>query len=440
MRSFLGDPLHATRRSSVALLSALTTLLLVPSPASAEARATVTSPGQNAVVSDPVDLTVTVTRELLDPEVRTVALRLSADGANRAAGTKTVVLSCVSGCGSERSTWSGPAFVPATAAPFASESVCNGRWHLQPSVDSGPFTSGTTVSVAVAPSPARAVSSSTRGTDEITVRWEAAPEPDVAAYRVERRVDGGSWRTVATVDAGQTSLTRRGLAPGRYEHRVVTLRPDGFIDGTPAPPCGDQQHDLAATSATTSATLGRSSSPSPSPGSTSSPRPSSSPGPSTGGNGGDGDQTGGDPSGEPGDGSSPDPSASPSDGSGAPGDGPSPGATRRGEAPRIGAPPSARREGPRLSAPSLPSQPGSRQEDVYFGEDGPFSEELDYGDAEGIRDEDPGSRSVTQRVVGGVEVFTERLVDPERILRPIAGGLIALTLGLHLRRWQRDER
>lgn len=428
--------MHLFRRTTAVAATVLVTALALPGVASAATSATITSPVRDATVAGPTVVRVDVTRELLDAEVERVELRISRDGRTRLAGTQVVALSCVADCGADRSVWAAPDLDPRTMSPFGASPVCNGRWQLQPSLDGGPFASGSSVVFAAAPTPPRDVRTSVDGRDA-TVSWTAAPEPDVVGYRVERRVDGGPWRTVTTVASDRTQTTTPGLAPGRYEHRVVTLRPDGFTDGAPAAPCADRDPDLAATSAVSSASVADPSDPSASP---SSRPPSGSPSqsPTTGGDpgtgaGGDGPGPGGGDPATGGTGGDPaDPGTQPSDGEQPP---------ARTPGRRIGAPPSARSSGARLDAPTLPNDGGgAAREDVYFGEDDPFSEEIDYGDAAAIAGESgSGTRTVTQRVSGGVEVFVERFVDPERILRPIAAGLLALTLGLHVRRWARDQ-
>jgi hypothetical protein len=59
-------------------------------------------------------------------------------------------------------------------------------------------------------------------TSEVTVSWEANPEPDIAHYIVEERFDDGDWSLVArTTD---TSWTGRLEEKGSYRFRVAAVR------------------------------------------------------------------------------------------------------------------------------------------------------------------------------------------------------------------------
>lgn len=430
----------------IILSAAVAATALLPSTAHAAVTATMQSPGPEATVSVPVELRVQVSREFLDPETQRVGVRLSADGASPVPGTQAASLTCVSGCGSTDSVWGGAMFHPATGAPFAAAAVCNGRWYLQPSVDGGSYRSGVPITVSAPGSPATSVRVSIDA-NTATVTWTRAPEPDLAGYRIERRVDGAGWRDVAAVEPRTSRYVDEGLAPDSYEYRVVTLRPDGRTSNGPAGPCADQDPDLETVSASS---RGRVTTPLPSPSPSPSPDPADDgdtgregsdgaggdgsadePGTSTGGDGGTDDAgTGGtDPAG------SPDGDGDPTDGDAA---SPAPGSNTRT---RVGAPPSAR--GSRLDADaSVPSQP--EPEARYFGDGEGFEDEIDYGDADGVVAADDADELAAEGtgtwVEGGISVFRERFVDPERVLRPIATGLVFLTFGLHLRRWMRETR
>ncbi|HEY3240030.1 MAG TPA: fibronectin type III domain-containing protein, partial [Acidimicrobiia bacterium] len=63
---------------------------------------------------------------------------------------------------------------------------------------------------------------------EVTVSWEANPEPDIAHYLVEERFDEGDWSLVAkTTD---TSWTGRLDEKGTYRFRVAAVRYVGSAD------------------------------------------------------------------------------------------------------------------------------------------------------------------------------------------------------------------
>lgn len=393
--------------SRFSLLAALVAVaLLLPTTASADARASVVAPGRDAVVQSPVALEVEVTREVLDAPPGRVQVRLSADGSGAAAGSRPVDLRCLSGCDTTTAVWGGRSYDPATAAPFGGGPGCNGRWYLQVALDDGRFASGTPVVASAPASPPRDVRVAIEGRDA-AVTWGRAPEPDVAGYRVERR-DSGSWSPVGEVGADATRFVDGDVAEGTYEWRVVTLRPDGRVAGGPAAPCADGEPDLETTSA---AARGRVTQPPPSP--APSPSSSSDPGPDQGtadGTGvGDapvaGDGEVGSDSGE----ASPDGEAVATE------------PTTAGTAP--------------ASAEAATDEP---RDERYYGE-GEEVGTLEYDDVV------PGDRPTAAApqggtwVPGGVSVTTQRDLDRTRILRPVAGGMVLLTFAFHIRRWQREQ-
>lgn len=435
------------RLMTVAAALAAAALLLPATTVSAAVTASLESPTRDAVVRAPVEVRVRVQRALVDPEVQRVDVRLSPDGASAADGGRPAALRCLSGCGGQDSVWGGAVYQPATAAPFRSQPACNGRWYLQTSVNGGGFGAGVPFVASAPGSPATDVRVAIAGRTA-TVTWAGAPQPDVAGYRIERRADGGAWRDVATVEAGDGRYVDEGLYPATYDYRVVTLRPDGrTADGGAMSPCADRGDDLTTTSASA---RGRVTTPPP-------PSPSPSPSPTTGDpadatdddrgtDGGDGDDgtagSGGTPAGGTdadgsgaGDGTADDGAATPAGDASEDEASPAP---RRTTRTRIAPPPSARSN--RLDTTTrLPA--GEEQPEVFYGEGEGFSDELDYGDVEGPTRSPQAAapESFGGRSLGAVRVFTERILDPERILRPFAGGLVMLTFGLHLRRWMRES-
>lgn len=231
------------------LLAAVLTASLLPAPASADVRATLVSPGRDAVVSSPVELRVRVTRDVVDPNATQVQVRLSADGSSQAPGTSPITLACISGCGSTDALWGGRSYDPATSSPFGGGPGCNGRWYLQVAVDGGGFASGTPIVASAPASPAADVRVAIDGRDAV-VTWSRAPEPDVVGYRIERRGEG-SWSTAGEVASSAKRFVDEELDEGSYEWRVVTLRPDGRGSSGAMSACADQEADLTTTSNTT---------------------------------------------------------------------------------------------------------------------------------------------------------------------------------------------
>lgn len=403
------------------LLAAVLTAALLPVSASAAARATLVSPGRDAVVSSPVELRVRVTREVFEPDATQVHVRLSADGSGPAPGTSPAALTCISGCGSTDAVWGGRSYDPATAAPFGGGPGCNGRWYLQVAVDGGGFGSGTPFVASAPASPARNVRVAIDGRDAV-VTWGRAPEPDVVGYRIERR-DAGSWAAVGEAPASADRFVDADLDEGSYEWRVVTLRPDGRGSGSALSACADREADLTTTSATT---RGRVTEPPPPP-----PSPTAAPGP-------DDDATSG------GDGTT---SGDGTDGGTTTGDGTSHGPGTGAEAPAAGSgagtgtPTTEDTSGTPVAAPAAPAPEAPAaptQEERYYGEDQGVGT-LDYGDA--VPGTDPDATAAAPAggtwVPGGVSISTQ--LDQARILRPVAGGLVLLTFAFHIRRWQREH-
>ncbi|MBW3619263.1 MAG: hypothetical protein KY461_03400 [Actinobacteria bacterium] len=402
------------------LAAVLAVALLLPTAASAAATATLVSPGRDARVSTPVGLEVRVSRDVLDPAVRQVHVRLSADGAGAAPGSQPVSLTCVARCDTTDSVWGGRSYDPSTAAPFGGGPACNGRWHLQVAVDGGAFGSGTPVVASAPPSSARDVRVAIDGRDAV-VTWGRAPEPDVAGYRIERR-SGDAWTTVGVTGPDASRFVDADVEVGSYDWRVVSLRPDGYASGGPAAPCADREPDLATTSSTTSGRVAQ-------------PRPSPSPTDDT-----------------PEDDDTPDDASPGDDGGAGSGQGPAAGDGTHGS-PDAGAPdPTGEPTGASGEAGPAPAAAPSGGDDTaaggsdeelvgegerYYGEDqglGP----LDYGDVDPVGGDGAGPDGATA-VAGGVSVPVQRDLDRIRILQPIAGGLVLLTFAFHIRRWQREH-
>jgi hypothetical protein len=67
-----------------------------------------------------------------------------------------------------------------------------------------------------------------RGTGQLDIRWAGSPEPNVVGYRVWRSSDGVSYTIVASVGAGSTNHTDRGLANGTYWYSIDAVNDQGI--------------------------------------------------------------------------------------------------------------------------------------------------------------------------------------------------------------------
>lgn len=407
----------------------------------------VTSPDAGATLANATSVTVQVSGQngsILNPQPHVVRVRLADLGGASQIGS-AVDATCTGGDCSSDSTWTAGSFDPASMAPFGGP-ACNGGYQVQVQVDDGAW-SGNAVRISRPPSAPRDVSV-TPGTEQATVSWSAAANPDVVGYRVERRT-GGGWQSVAQVGAGTRTVTDDDVAAGDVEYRVSTLRGDGLADGAPAAPCADTDPDLATASAPVATTVRA---PATAPGSSTDgptrPTPSSSPS-DDGSTGGTTDDGGAGGSGDGDGGTTGDGTEAPSDGGATAADD---GTTDDGAA----AP--ARRPGNRVAPPtalgttsrpsvSVPSGPGADAPQVadegperYYGDGQAFSEEIDFGDLGAVEagDDRITTRTRVVRVPGALQSILGEELALERVLVPVAGGLIMLAFGLHLRRWTRE--
>jgi hypothetical protein len=62
-------------------------------------------------------------------------------------------------------------------------------------------------------------------TRQVSLSWKASPEPDVAKYVVEERVEEAPWQAVGEV--GEPAFQRRLEQPGMYRYRVAAVRRAG---------------------------------------------------------------------------------------------------------------------------------------------------------------------------------------------------------------------
>lgn len=77
-----------------------------------------------------------------------------------------------------------------------------------------------------------------RAPGQLTVRWLAAPEPNVVGYRLWRSVDGLSYSPVASVNATTTSYLDAGLANGTYWYSVQAINDEGIPSHPSTPVAG----------------------------------------------------------------------------------------------------------------------------------------------------------------------------------------------------------
>lgn len=403
------------RRLLLGVVAAFAAVLLLPTAAWADAVVTFESPSPDELVSAPIEVSLRIERRLIDPHPQAVTLRLSADGTEPHPRSATVDLDCVENCEGQASEtvsrWAGVTLHPGTLAPFDDVRSCNGRWWLLPAVEPGPTAraDGAQGGFLVSqPAAAAAVDASVDG-DVVELRWSQAREGDVVAYRVERRRSGATtWDRLAEQDA-DIRRYRDEPGTGRFEYRVVTLRPDGRVDGEPAPACRDRGRDLATPSAirTVSFTAAGGS-----------VAPIDDPSGSTGsGEGGEDDPTVGDDATEGTD----------------TGDGAVSAAGRSGSSPRDRL--ASAGGGSSVAAPQLPTAAQRGGSERFFGQDGPFSEQLDYADVDALANGEEAYGA--ERVSGGVVEIFDRELDLEHALRPVATGMVLVGFGLHLRRWVR---
>lgn len=433
-----------TRRTRVVALAAALFAVLPAGTAHAAGTGQITSPAAGATLSSPTPVQVQVTGStggLLDRPDHVVKLRLA--GPTSAApwdGTNVVDASCTANC-KDDSTWTTGDLVPATLAPFGSGASCNGGYTIQVQVDDGAWT-GHGIRISRAPAAPTNVAVDA-GVGEADVSWGATGDPDIVGYRVQRRPDGGSWTTVATVGAGTRSLNDDAVAPGDVEYRVTALRGDGQVGGAPVEPCTDSEPDLATASApvavrVASSTSDSSGSDSGSTSGPSRPSPSSSPtsgGTDTGSGGGTSDDSGstdgGDTSG-----------TADTNGGEQPSDTSSGDSTTVRRAGNRVAPPAALEttNGPAVSVPGASAADAPQvAEERYYGDGEEFTEELDFGDLGDVEAMPEGSLGTrTIRVPGALQSVLGEELDLRHLLTPIAAGLVMLAFALHLRRWTRE--
>jgi uncharacterized membrane protein YgcG len=237
----------------------------------------------------------------------------------------------------------------------------------------------------------------------MVIAWQPNAAPDLTGYTVERRLGSGSWTVAADkVKAGQTQITDTVAAYGTYQYRVTAIRPRGDGSNTSRTTTSAASAPFALQPPVTVAPRGSS------PGTGSSGDGSPSGDGSTGGT-----STGGTSSG-----------------------GTSSGGTSGGGLPDL----------PSSGSPSTSSGFGTQTEEnpdapdtaLPRGFDDTFRGPLDYN----VQQDE-----VTERVPvdvaqggggpedGGTLTVLNRAIDQQRVLPPVAGGLILVISAAHVLRY-----
>lgn len=192
----------------------------------------------DAALREPADAVVTGATRLVvqvattaDEHVERIDATLRGPDGELTADARHPLCRDAEGCARDRADYPID-FDPRTGAPFLPQAeaqiLANGDYVLRVVVTGAEDASPQTVDLPLtlsapgtAPSDLRAAATD----GEVLLSWDAAPEPDVSGYLVER-ADGTGWALVAEVPAEAVSLIDFPDS-GLHAYRVVTLRPDG---------------------------------------------------------------------------------------------------------------------------------------------------------------------------------------------------------------------
>ncbi|MDX1511918.1 MAG: hypothetical protein R3249_11265 [Nitriliruptorales bacterium] len=336
-------------------------------------------------------------------------------GTNPAIGSK-VNATCVSNCSDTgTSTWTGPTVKP-TGSPWPV--TCNGQYQLRSFVK-GNYFDGALLNFVQPPAPVAGLAANGEVGD-VTVSWNATPTADVFGILVARKgATDANFVTLTPTPLARTATSYHDATVTAEQlpvtYRLAMLRHDGRVGGQWVDACTDTATTLEDTfdpcegcAQTLSVADVKASVVSPSP----------SPNPSETGT----EEPTGDPSGEPTEEpSEPKPAPTPT----------SPTTVEPADPDDDDGPPAR----PNISVPERPA-PQTR----YYGDDLGFSEELDFGaieevtDGEQVLPDDPFDDD--SEFALDVEVpTTTTILDEEAVVKPVAIGLLLLTLGMHIRRW-----
>lgn len=330
----------------------------------------------------------------------------------------------------------------------------NGTWTVQLT---GGATDSRTFVLAIPPRAPSGVRAEATGPREVVVTWDRGAEPDLVGYDVvagdgrvlapgDTACAGGTCRTVLTYDTDGPSTESVGVRAARStcpdcSGRLTATSGEVSV-ARPAPPAA--QPPRGGTDPAPGA---------PAEGGTASPSagaPSGDAGSTDGGTAGPADGSGPpgtgstDGSGTPGSTGSPSPGAGSGTTPGGPasgGPGPSPQGTGTSGVPAVaidqaGADAFAltfKAFGPKIGLPKLPPLPavGVALPAVAQEADGAFDPQLPF-------EEQVVEERVPTTALGPAQRITRTVgaaVDSERLARGVAGGLVLLLLGAHLRRW-----
>jgi hypothetical protein len=214
-----------------AAIAALVVVATLASPAAVfAAGATLRGPA-DGVVDGPTDLEVRITREPFEA-ITSLEAGLRRGGAALAGSRSTPLCEGWRDCpNGDRTADYRIAFDPRTGAPFLPEDAVrflpNGPYELRiaMTINNAAEERSLDLILSLPPSAATDVGAEAEG-GLVTLRWQGAPEPDVAGYRIERTGEGGGWSNIADVSASASSFADEPGA-GSHRYRLVTVRPDG---------------------------------------------------------------------------------------------------------------------------------------------------------------------------------------------------------------------
>ena len=378
------------RRRMIWATAVLAVLLVLPAAPAAAAESELVSPDGEVTGATPLE--VALTRDFGAERFNEVAVTLRRDGERVG---ERVRLTCVDSCDQtdQRATFVLPddgRLRPRSGAPFGlDEALANGTYTLRVELDRGRFQSAETfeheLRLRVPATAPHDVAAEVEG-GEVAVTWTPSPEPDVERYRVERH-DGDDWEELAT-----TSEAAATDEPGAGEHRyrVVALRDAGHDGGDGDGGELETPSEEVTVEVEAEAPDGGGSD-------------DNGEGGASNGDGGEAADDGGEDDGQAEQAEASDAGTSDDE--------------QSGYEPRTG----------RRASPSTGEGAAPRSEDDAY------DEELDYGEFEPDRPDEP----VEVATPSGWRGTTDRIFDAERVAVPIALGLVMTATGLHLWRWMR---
>ncbi|HVM19742.1 MAG TPA: fibronectin type III domain-containing protein [Egibacteraceae bacterium] len=231
-------------RALVALALALSWLLTAGTPAGAAvADYGVETPQPDAVLTSAQQLVVWVDRAAPAPEEQVEVRTRIVDAEGQRVGQVVSLqfLDRTEQPGGDRLRFGGT-IDPAAFAWFGGTAAANGTYQLEyrPIVTVGDMTRGrewrpySFVLDAPPAAPAKPTAAvADAAAKRMRISWQANAEPDLARYTVHRRRQGGGgWEVAAaTVNPDRTTITDTVAQHGTYRYRVTAYRPAGQGDG-----------------------------------------------------------------------------------------------------------------------------------------------------------------------------------------------------------------